>query len=266
MLDLLFHSARVHTHLDWHDPDGWLDSYEPLMRLSWDGERLVGLVAASVPLNHTCWIRLAAVDDRVAGQAVLADLWAGLRADLRACGAESASLLIINDWLLRYIPDLGFRYEEEVVTLRRTGWNIPPLARSSVVVRSTELTDLERIVPVDQSAFTAPWQLSLTDLRQAYRIAAHCTVALLDGAIVGYQLSTTFRSTGHLARLAVLPSIQGQGVGSALLDDLIRRYWRHDIQTVTVNTQSGNLRSQRLYHHYGFRRNGYDLAVWKATL
>jgi RimJ/RimL family protein N-acetyltransferase len=35
---------------------------------------------------------------------------------------------------------------------------------------------------------------------------------------------------------------------------------------VTVNTQSGNRRSQRLYHHYGFRRNGYDLAVWKADL
>jgi ribosomal protein S18 acetylase RimI-like enzyme len=84
--------------------------------------------------------------------------------------------------------------------------------------------------------------------------------------MVGYQLSTTFRSTGHLARLAVLPSMQGQGVGSALLDDMIRRFGRHDILTVTVNTQSGNYRSQRLYHHYGFRRNGYDLPVWQADL
>lgn len=236
------------------------------MGLSWDGRRLVGLLAVSAPVNHTCWIRLAAVHDQTAGQPVLAGLWEDLSSRLRENDIHCVSLLIINDWLLRYIPTLGFRFAEDVVTLRRTGRSVPLLADSRVIVRSAALEDLERILPVDHAAFGAPWQLSLTELRQAYRIAAHCTVATVDGAILGYQLSTTFRSTGHLARLAVLPSAQGRGVGSALLDDVIRRFWRHDVVTVTVNTQAGNHRSQRLYHHYGFRRNGYDLPVWQADL
>jgi ribosomal protein S18 acetylase RimI-like enzyme len=119
---------------------------------------------------------------------------------------------------------------------------------------------------VDHAAFSPPWQLSLSDLRQAMRLAASCTVATLDERIVGYQLSTRHRESGHLARLAVEPNLQGGGVGGAMLNRLLMYFHERSVHIVTVNTQETNTRSQRLYNYYGFFRNGYDLPVWVSLV
>ncbi len=264
-LDLLFHNTRVHTHLDWHETSQWLDTPNIPTRLAWQNQRLIGILAASVPMEGTCWLRLIGLADNVAGTPLIRALWADLGEVLREMQVYTVALLIINDWLADYAPALGFAYNEDIVTLRREGYDLPERHKSGVTLRVAGYEDLARLVTVDQSAFKAPWQLSEEDLRQARRIATSCTVALKDQWIVGYQLSTLYRQSGHLARLAVLPEMQGSGVGGALLDDLIRRFLKRGVRSVTVNTQSTNLRSQRLYQRYGFERNGYDLPVWVAT-
>jgi ribosomal protein S18 acetylase RimI-like enzyme len=66
--------------------------------------------------------------------------------------------------------------------------------------------------------------------------------------------------------LAVTPEAQGKGIGSALVADALRRFFRRGIYTMTVNTQANNHRSQRLYHLFGFERNGNDLPVWSIRL
>jgi GNAT superfamily N-acetyltransferase len=268
VLDMLFRSFHVHTHLDWHEASEWLDTQDALIRLAWEDQRLTGMMATSIPLNATCWIRVAAVQDWLPPQGVLETLWASIRAELRARGVQSVSILIINDWLLNYVGALGFRYEELVVTLQRSGRTLPTPRPPTVAttIRAAELQELKTIADIDQAAFPPPWQMTLNDLRQAHRISASCTVALVDGAIAGYQLSTLFRDSAHLARLAVLPALQDRGIGAALLDDLIRRFLRRGIQSMTVNTQKDNFRSQHLYRRYNFARNGYDLPVWQTHL
>ena len=52
----------------------------------------------------------------------------------------------------------------------------------------------------------------------------------------------------------------------ALLIDLLRRFERRSVRAMTVNTQSSNLRSQRLYTGFGFERTGYDLPVWTVEI
>jgi ribosomal protein S18 acetylase RimI-like enzyme len=108
--------------------------------------------------------------------------------------------------------------------------------------------------------------MSATEIRQSERLASPLTVATLSGEIVGYQLATHYYDEAHLARLAVLPQHQGQGVGAALIYDLIERFSRRGIYSITVNTQLTNIHSQRLYHRLGFERTGYDLPVWTLDL
>jgi ribosomal protein S18 acetylase RimI-like enzyme len=104
------------------------------------------------------------------------------------------------------------------------------------------------------------------ELRQANRISAASTVAEIDGSIVGYEISTLYFDGAHLARLAVSPHAQGHGVARALLLDTLRRFERRGVHVITVNTQAGNLRSQRLYTSFGFERTGYDLPVWMVGI
>lgn len=236
------------------------------IQLGWHQDRLIGLLAASQPLNHTTWIRLGAAFSRLDTQLILETLWAALRAELRAQETQAVYLLAVNDWLARYVPQMGFYSQETVVTLIRSGWELPPARKITVDVRPATEGDLLEMLAVDNAAFAPPWQLSLGEMRQAYRIAHSCTVALQEGRIIGYQISTIYHATGHLARLAVLPEFQGAGIGGVLLEDLVKHFWRRHIQTITVNTQASNIRSQNLYMRYGFIRNGYDLAVWETQL
>jgi ribosomal-protein-alanine N-acetyltransferase len=264
--DLLFQSQSTHTHLDWHETDHWLDTQQVPMRLAWQNGRLIGLLATSVPLHQTCWIRLAAVQDYIDQRTVMRALWNDILIDLKVHHVRLVALLAVRDWIEDHALELGFKYQEDIITLARTGQNLPEARPSNLTIRAAEPYDLETLTRVDQTAFSPPWQLASDELRQAYRISASCTVAVNEGRIVGYQLSTLYFDGAHLARLAVIPQAQGTGVGNTLLSDVLKRFFRRGVFSMTLNTQASNVQSQRLYRHFGFRPNGYDLPYWSVAL
>lgn len=265
--DLLSRNYYSHTHLDWHDTDQWLDHEAAPIRLAWQQNRLIGAMAASAPLNNSCWIRLAAVLDHSDIQPVLTALWDDLREELKTLGVHTAAWLMIRDWPTSYIGDLGFTKREEIVTLRWASQTAPPdISTPDITIRQARAEDLQVMTEVDHAAFAPPWQMTYGEIRQAERVSATCTVAVHDQRIVGYQLSTLYFDGAHLARLAVHPDLQGKGVGSQLVADVLRYFVRRGVFAMTVNTQSSNEISQRLYLRFGFRHNGYDLPVWMADL
>jgi len=264
--DLLFHSTLVHSHLDWLDSDQWLETGDTITYLAWQRGRLIGMIALSAPLNGSTWIRLAAVSDYIEPESVLCLLWDTILPQLRQLGVQTIGLLIVNDWVARYAPTLGFQYGEEIITLARSGYDIPAPLTNQPRIRVAEIHDIPQLATLDQAAFGPPWQMSLYDLRQAYRIASSCTVAVQEERILGFQISTFFFDGAHLARLAVHPSAQGQGIGGALLGNLLERYTRRSIHMMTVNTQESNHQSRHLYERFGFEPNGYNLPYWFAHL
>lgn len=266
LLDLVFRSYRAYTHLDWHDVNDWLDAYDAPIQLAWVGQSLVGALGASIPMNDSGWLRIAAIRNNTAADAILSALWDSLRGDLRAMGAKHLSIMLTQDWLQTHITGMGFHYLEDVVTLARNSRILPLLPPGDMTIRYAARTDFPAIIAVDNAAFHPPWQLTQTDFRQAFNIAASCTVAVDEGVVVAYQLTTRYRANAHLARLAVRPDMQGQSVGAQLLHDMLRRFIDRDVFSVTVNTQASNLTSQRLYLRYGFERNGYDLPIWTVDL
>jgi ribosomal protein S18 acetylase RimI-like enzyme len=109
-------------------------------------------------------------------------------------------------------------------------------------------------------------QNSLTYLEIAFRQAAVATVAEYEGQLVGYQISTGTPIGGHLARLAVLPHLQGKGIGYALLYDLLNQFTRRGARTITVNTQKDNLASLSLYRKSGFQMTGEEYPIYQLEL
>ena len=265
VLDLLFHSAHIHIHLDWLRAEQWLEVPDNIIRLAWQQDRLIGLIGAAAPLRNTSWLRLIVVADDVPPDTVLEPLWETIIAAMHEQKIHLMAVLQIENWLGKHLKALGFEYEEDIITLSRSGHTLAENIHNPIPIRPATMNDLERMIEVDLAAFAPPWQLSSEDLRSAKRLATICTVASIDETIVGYQLSTTYNQNGHLARLAVLPEVQGKGVGSSLVHDMITRFQRRNIQTITVNTQASNARSQQLYVRFNFLQNGYDLPVWFFT-
>jgi len=265
--DLMFRSYRVHSHLDWHESEEWLETDQYPIQLAFYGDRLVGFIAMSKPLGGTSWVRLAVLSDQADGTTVLGGLWAEITRELRQYGVTKVAILINPDWILSYLRSFQFKPAEEIITLIRPQIAIPdmPLVEG-ISLRLMRREEVAAITAVDQYAFAPPWQMDVSELRQAEKISALATVALYEHEIVGYSLYTITMEGAHLARLAVLPAFQGRGVASLILVDALQRFMRRSILRMSVNTQGTNVRSQRLYLRYGFARNGYDLPVWMLDL
>lgn len=259
---LISRADYVHTHLDWLETDQWLQDPPPLTWIAYHGTRAIGFLGLGLPLDGAAWVRLAVVDHHYAPEDVLGRLWQRAESVLAAHGVNRVAILVINNWVTRYFELLGFHKLDEVITMRRATRELPDPAAYDFHVRSLLPNELSAIVAVDQAAFIAPWQMSAEEIRQAERMAASVTVATANGQIAGYQLTTLYFDGAHLARLAVLPAYQGRGVGKALLQDLVSRFAQRGVYAFTVNTQETNVQSQRLYSHFAFRRNGYDLPVY----
>jgi ribosomal protein S18 acetylase RimI-like enzyme len=68
---------------------------------------------------------------------------------------------------------------------------------------------------------------------------------------------------GHLARLATHPEYQRQGIGCAILRDLLIQFKQRGAARITVNTQEDNLASIALYENAGFMRTGETYPVYQ---
>lgn len=266
ILNLLFYSRRTHTHLDWYKPALWLDVTGVQTRLAWLRGDLVGFMAVSESMSNTAWIRLLGVQNSLQSAPILAGLWQEIRALLVEQGVKCVYVLVVNRWLGQHLGEMDFTFVEDVVTLFRNTTQLPQLPPPTLTVREAYLEDTNTLLAIDHAAFMPPWQMTLDELRQALRQAASSSIAFYEQQPVGYQISTRHHANAHLARLGVLPAFQGRGFGAMVLEDVLARFLRRGVRTMTVNTQHSNIHSQHLYERFDFRRNGFDLPVWAAQL
>jgi len=274
-LNNLIHSAaNIHNHLDWRPPEAWLGS-RPFY-LAWSGETLAGTIAAPPDLPDVAWVRLAAVASTFEPEPVLTSLWPPTREMLAELNVRQVACMLLDDWFVPLLEQWGFQQINDVVVLARgsaaSRWRLlsrfrpARSAKLPVRIRPLAADDIEAVAAVDAAAFAPPWQYSTAVIQQALTHANWATVAETTGAvgsgIVGYQISSGGRRNGHLARLAVKPENQNQGIGRALVADLIRRFESRGVEMITVNTQRDNLSSIALYQSLGFKGTGEHYPVW----
>lgn len=267
MQDLLFTSSRVATHLHWSDNPDRLREDPAWTRALWREGRMVGLLACTPPLSGVSWLRLCALADGVNARASLATLWRLLREDLLGQGVHLVCVIGGGpQWLQDGLQALGFAHREEIVSLCCLLDDGAPDIPVNPHVRLAREGDCENLLALDAAAFPPHWHMPAQDMRRALRRAACFTVVAEEDAILAYQFTSRGESDAHVARLGVAPARQGQGLGTALLADLMRRLQGRGLVTLSLNTQELNSRSLRLYQRFGFRRNGMDYSVWSQRI
>lgn len=85
----------------------------------------------------------------------------------------------------------------------------------------------------------------------------YCTVADTDGAIVGYACLNAFAGgRGDVQTIAVRDDHQGEGIGTALLTDLIAAAAARGCRDVFLDVRADNSRAPLLYRRTGFTEVG----------
>lgn len=252
---LLYFERYVHRHLDWRAPLDWLER-KPFVLLEED-QRVEAVLACPSDPPEVAWIRLFAVTNRADLAAIWLPLWALAQQRLQEQGHQPHSAAIpLTSWFRSLIEMSGFQQTNQVVVLKWKAIKPKWFNRKNLAIklRPMSIDDIPQVAEIDRRAFQPPWQVSLDGILAGFNQAAVAMVAECNTTIVGYQICTASNNGGHLARLAVLPEWQHQGIGSILVMDVQEQFFRQGYDQVTVNTQADNQASLLLYEKLGFQR------------
>ncbi len=258
--NLIFFESRLHRHLDWRSPLEWLGA--PFYWALDDGRQITAALACPIEVTGIAWMRLFVHSSGWSAANAWNLLWQTAQAEIAHAGGARVAVIAMQPWLQQILIASGFKNIQQIVMLE---WQYQPWAggeAQGIRIRRMTETDLPDVERTDAASFNPLWQNSLETLRKAFAQSLMASVAENDSGIVGYQLSTGGGQRAHLARLAVHSSMQGRGVGRALLGDLFARLANHGIFRLSVNTQSDNAASLSLYHKMGFTRTGEQYPVY----
>ena len=262
--NLIYFEEHVHRHLDWRGPLDWIGAPEYwVLKLN---NSVVGALACPPDPDGVAWLRLFTHSSDLSAEMAWKVLWENACESLASRGLI-VSAITVADWFSNLLVESGFASNQQIVVLHHTISAFPERpVPADIILRPMTEQDLPDVMAVDHSGFSRLWRNSFDALQSGYKQAGFSVVAMQAGEIVGYQISTRNALGAHLARLAVISSLQGRGIGYLLVQDLINKCRRAGLYNLTVNTQGDNQASLALYKKIGFVLSGESYSVFEKRL
>ena len=131
----------------------------------------------------------------------------------------------------------------------------------TVVLRAMTVDDLPAIMQLEEDLFAPDtWTAAMYRDELGRPDTRHYLVAENGPGVVGYGGLIAYDDEAHIATLGVTAALQGEGIGSLLLDALLAEADKRS-PVVLLEVRADNEAAQHLYHRRGFveigRRRGY---------
>lgn len=121
---------------------------------------------------------------------------------------------------------------------------------------------IDDIVNVEKLSFKIPWsrQSIIDEFMNNEAAVYYC--ALADGKAVGYAGMWQVLDEGHITNVAVHPEFRCCGLGSALMEALLKEAEMRGLIALTLEVRKSNFSAQALYRKYGFSDGGMRKAYY----
>jgi ribosomal-protein-alanine N-acetyltransferase len=212
------------------------------------------------------WLRAVVAEDGLSVNMLLDALLPQMTASLCSQGVTALACLAWPEWLSDRLPERGFEPLAQVITLRKDDMVAPSVSLPAALIREASPGDLDSVMAVDHAAFEPAWWYGETTFFRTLRGAMRFCVADRQGERMGYAFAHRNGSQAHVTRLAVHPSHQGQGIGTLMLADLVEHARAQGARFITLNTQTHNENSQKLYRRFGFEPVGLAATAWIRSI
>lgn len=126
--------------------------------------------------------------------------------------------------------------------------------------------DFPDLFSIEQAAHLIPWTLGTLKNNQG---SDYLNLKYLKNQqIIGFAICHLVLDEATLFNIAIEPSMQGKGIGKALLRALINQLQQKNIATLWLEVRESNFKAQKLYEGFGFnqvdiRKNYYPTADGK---
>ncbi len=124
---------------------------------------------------------------------------------------------------------------------------------ATLKIRIAEIGDLPDIARLEEMGFFLSWspEMLLYDILSGYS-----RVALLDGAAVGYASMQLIYDEAHIRKICVDPAYRRAGIGTLLLNHIIKEAAALGAEGVTLEVREKNASAIGFYQTNGFKGEG----------
>jgi len=121
-------------------------------------------------------------------------------------------------------------------------------------LREVREADLNEILEIEYRCFPDPYPLSLLHrLMMIHRDTF--LVAEVEKRVVGYVIGALrWGNTGHILAIGVSPEHRRQGIGKAMMAEVIRRLGVKGARLIRLEVRKSNIPAQMFYHSLGFKK------------
>ena len=121
-------------------------------------------------------------------------------------------------------------------------------------VRPMTAADLDAVEAIERAVYTHPWTRgNFTDSLEA---GYHCWILEGHSGIAGYCVVMIAAGEAHLLNLSIAAAQQRRGLGSELLEFVIRLAREHGAGTLYLEVRASNAAGRGLYACHGFAEIG----------
>lgn len=115
---------------------------------------------------------------------------------------------------------------------------------------------IDEVHEIEKKVYPSPWSKNAFICEVFENSFAHYYVVLLDEKVIGYAGIWVILDESHITNLAVHPDYRRQGIGSMLLECLLREAKDLGACRMTLEVRVSNTHAQELYLKYGFVPRG----------
>lgn len=127
------------------------------------------------------------------------------------------------------------------------------------IVKMSEI-HVPAIAELEKLCFQDPWSVNSISTELTNPLSTWL-VAVEDGEVVGYVGSQSVLDGADMMNIAVHPGYRNQGIGHALIEELIIFLQKKDVISLSLEVRVSNESAIGLYHKMGFemigKRPGY---------
>ncbi len=254
----------VHRHLDWRSPIDWI-GHTPYFVAESDN-RIIASLACPPDPPGVAWVRMFVCSQKISAADSWRNLWPQIEKHLKSEKVNSAAAIPLQKWFRILLEENGFEHIHNVIVFAWDNHKTQLPKSKPIKIREMREDELISVQKIDEAAFGSIWRHSLDSVELAFSKKVFATVAEDQEGLIGFQISTPSTYGAHLARLAVHPRDQNQGVGYALLRDLQSNFEVPASKRLSVNTQDHNKNSIELYKKAGFIQTNEAYPVYQYNI
>ncbi len=138
-------------------------------------------------------------------------------------------------------------------------------------IKPFDESDIEEAVKLEKECFSSPWSKKGFESALAEGLSYFICARNENGDFMGYAGMYSAADEGYIYNIAVRTEYRSNGVGTALLKNLLEYSGRHGLSFLSLEVRISNVNAIKFYEKLGFkelgiRKNFYDFPKEDAVI